>query len=93
MVVDLVAAERQVGRHRHGHHHGGILVLGVDPPLQLGELELDVAMAGDRLVGVLDRRQQVGDAELAGGVGDLDAAVHYFEEGGRGTMSFGLTHG
>ena len=29
VVVDLVAAERQVRGHRDGHHHGGILVLRV----------------------------------------------------------------
>ena len=50
-------------------------------------------MAGDGLVGVLDGRQQVGHAEPAGRVGDLDTAVHDFEEGGRWAMSFRFAHG
>jgi hypothetical protein len=50
-------------------------------------------MAGDRLVGVLDRRQQVGDAELARWVGNLDAAMYDLEEGGRGAVGFRFAHG
>ncbi len=70
-----------------------MLVLGVDSALQVGELLLNVLMAGDGLVGILDRRQQVGDAELAGRVGNFDAAVDDLEEGGRGAVGFRFAHG
>jgi hypothetical protein len=93
VVVHLVTAERQIGRDGDGHHHRRVLVLGVDPALQLRELLLDVAVPGDRFVGVLDRREKVGDAELAAGVGDLDAPVHDFEEGRGRAMSFRFAHG
>ena len=50
-------------------------------------------MPGHGLVHVLDRREQVGDAELAPGVGNLDTAVNDFGQGGRWAMSFRFAHG
>ena len=66
MVVDLVAAECQVGGDGDAIITAGSSSWGSIRPSARPAL-LDVAVAGDRLVGVLDRRQQIGDAELAAG--------------------------
>jgi hypothetical protein len=50
-------------------------------------------MAGDRLIDVLDEREQVIDAEPPAGVGDLDTAVNDFGEGGRWAMRVRCAHG
>lgn len=84
VAVELVASESQIRGDSHGIAQRLAVAVGVDDPVRLRQLLLDVADCADGLVSVLEARDQLGDAIIgAGWIRDLARAANGLGKGRR----------